>query len=87
MFMNPGTILILIIFSHLCHSLEDNILEPWKVYVVKSFGIFYVTRPQPSGALQPMRESEISLPLTWSCCYGSPHSNGIRMWVTEKLFG
>ena len=85
--MNPDIILILVIFSRLCHSLDNHILEPWKVYLVKSFGIFYVTRPQPSGALQPMRESEISLPLTWACCYGSSHSTGICMWVTEKLFG
>ena len=85
--MNPDIILILVIFSRLCHSLDNHILESRKVYLVKSFGIFYVTRPQPSGALQPMRESEISLPLTWACCYGSSHSNGICMWVTEKLFG
>ena len=84
--MNPDIILILVIFSRLCHSLDNHILEPRKVYLVKSFGIFYVTRPQPSGALQPMRESEISLPLTWACCYGSSHSTGICMWVTEKLF-
>lgn len=81
----PDIVLTLVIHSLFCHPLDSIILQFWKVYILKSFKSFYVTRPQPSGTILLMRERERLLPLTWACCYGLSPSYGICMWLMEKL--